>query len=300
MPYDVLADFDYVTLIMETPFVLTVNAQTPVRSMKELVNYAKANPGKLNIGSFGVGSTPHILAEILSQEAGISLMHVPFKGSALITTAVIGGEVDVVFSDMAVVLPHVQAGKLRALAVTSAKRALALPELPTLVEAGIAGYVTNEHSFTDLVDTLCSAKRGEFPWASSIIAGVVARLHRRAVGGRRLHRRERRAPRAVPAPGRGLSRGRPVPRGPPLLRDDPARLLRGEPACGHSQPRGGADPLGLANAGCWGALRSPPGPPVRRQADLLLVGRSMTAVDPPSSVAGVSGTSSRSRSASRL
>jgi tripartite-type tricarboxylate transporter receptor subunit TctC len=81
MPYDVLNDFDFITLIMETPFVLTVNAQTPAPTIRDLVAYAKANPGKLNFGSFGIGSTPHILAEILSQEAGIKLVHVPFKGS---------------------------------------------------------------------------------------------------------------------------------------------------------------------------------------------------------------------------
>jgi tripartite-type tricarboxylate transporter receptor subunit TctC len=137
MPYDSLNDFEFVTQIMETPFVLTVNASLPVNSLRDLVAYAKANPGKLNIGSFGVGSTPHILAEILGQQTGTKIVHVPFKGSADGMAAQLAGDVPLNFDVVMSPMPHIKAGKLRPLLVTSQRRFKELPDTPTGVEAGI-------------------------------------------------------------------------------------------------------------------------------------------------------------------
>jgi tripartite-type tricarboxylate transporter receptor subunit TctC len=137
MPYDVLADFEFLTLVMETPFVLTANGNLPVASMKELVAHAKARPGKLNIGSFGIGSTPHILAEVFGQSAGVDLVHVPFKGSPDATAAQLAGEVPLNFDVVMSPMPHIRQGKLRPIAVTSARRYAGLPETPTVAEAGL-------------------------------------------------------------------------------------------------------------------------------------------------------------------
>ncbi len=137
MPYDSLADFEFVTQIMETPFVLTVNSSLPVNSLKDLVAYGKANPGKLNIGSFGVGSTPHILAEILAQQTGTRIVHVPFKGSADSMAAQLSGDVPLNFDVVMSPLPNIKAGKLRPIVVTSQRRYKDLPDTPTGLESGI-------------------------------------------------------------------------------------------------------------------------------------------------------------------
>jgi tripartite-type tricarboxylate transporter receptor subunit TctC len=137
MPYDSLADFEFITQVMETPFVLTVNSALPVNSLKELAAYGKANPGKLNIGSFGVGSTPHILAEILAQQTGTKIVHVPFKGSADGMAAQLAGDVPLNFDVVMSPLPHIKSGKLRPLVVTSSRRYRDLPDTPTGVEAGV-------------------------------------------------------------------------------------------------------------------------------------------------------------------
>ena len=137
MPNDSLADFEFVTQIMETPFVLTVNSSLPVNSLKDLVAYAKANPGKLNIGSFGVGSTPHILAEILSQQTGTRIVHVPFKGSADGMAAQLSGDVPLNFDVVMSPLPQIRQGRLRPILVTSLRRHKELPDTPTGIESGI-------------------------------------------------------------------------------------------------------------------------------------------------------------------
>lgn len=137
MPYDSLHDFEFITQIMETPFVLTVNSNLPIASLKELVTYAKANPDKLNIGSYGVGSTPHILAEILAQQAGIKIVHVPFKGSSDGMTAQLANQVQLNFDVVMSPLPHIKQGRLRPLLVTSSRRYRELPDTPTGIELGI-------------------------------------------------------------------------------------------------------------------------------------------------------------------
>ena len=137
VPYDILRDFEFVTPVMETPFVLTVNSALPAASLKELLAHARANPGKLNIGSFGIGSTPHILAEILGHSAGVQLVHVPFKGSPDGMAAQLGGEVQLNFDVVMSPLPHIRSGRLKPLVVTSAQRYPGLGDTPTAAEAGL-------------------------------------------------------------------------------------------------------------------------------------------------------------------
>lgn len=136
MPFNVLEDFAFITRLSEAPFFLTVPAELPVRSASELAAYAKANPGKLNFGSFGVGSTPHILGETLLLAVGAPMVHVPYKGTGDLLAAHLGGQVQINFDVLQPLLSHIKAGKLRPLLVTAAKRSKALPEVPTAAEAG--------------------------------------------------------------------------------------------------------------------------------------------------------------------
>ncbi len=137
MPFDPLEDLDYITQIMETPFVLTANAALPVISAKELIAYAKANPGKLNYASFGIGSTPHILGEILAQYAGAPMVHVPFKGSSESIAAHIAGDIQINFDVVPTLMPHIRQGRLRPLLITSARQFRDLPDVPTGPELGM-------------------------------------------------------------------------------------------------------------------------------------------------------------------
>ncbi len=137
MPFNVLEDFAFITRISEAPFFLTVPADFPARTAAELVAYAKANPGKLNFGSFGVGSTPHILGETLALAAGAPMVHVPFKGTGDLLAAHLGGQVQVNFDVLQPLLPHIKQGKLRPLLITSARRSRELPDVPTAAEAGL-------------------------------------------------------------------------------------------------------------------------------------------------------------------
>ena len=138
--YDPLRDFAGVTLVAAGPNVLVVNPGLPVKSVQELVAYAKANPGKLNFGSGGAGSPAHLAGEMFKSLTGVAMTHVPYKGTVLSVNDLIAGQVQVVFSDAPPAVPHVKSGKLRALAVTGAKRTPLLPEVPTVAEAGVAGF----------------------------------------------------------------------------------------------------------------------------------------------------------------
>jgi len=122
--------------VMDTPQVVAVHESLPVKSMAELVSYAKANPGKVSWGSQGFGTAPHLLAELFKLEAGVDIVHVPYRGTAPMLAAIIANEVQVVADPMTTSLPHIQSGKLRALAVTSSKRSPKLPDVPTVIEAG--------------------------------------------------------------------------------------------------------------------------------------------------------------------
>ena len=138
--YDPLRDFAGISLVAAGPNVLVVNPALPVKSVQELTAYAKANPGKLNFGSGGAGSPAHLAGEMFKTLTGVAMTHVPYKGTVLSVNDLIAGQVQLVFSDAPPAMPHVKSGKLRALAVTGAKRTPLLPELPTVAEGGVAGF----------------------------------------------------------------------------------------------------------------------------------------------------------------
>ena len=140
LPYDTQTAFAPVALVAHSPNVLVVNPKEPFHSVKELLDYARANPGKLNYGSFGNGTSAHLAGELFKNLAKVDLVHVPYKGSAPAMTDLMGGQIQLMFTTVASVASHIKSGKLRALAVTSAERSKAFPDLPTVAEAGVPGY----------------------------------------------------------------------------------------------------------------------------------------------------------------
>jgi tripartite-type tricarboxylate transporter receptor subunit TctC len=140
MPYDAVKDFVPITLVAITPNVLVVNPALPVNSARELIAYAKANPGKLAFGSGSNGSAGHLAGELFKVETGTDMLHVPFKGAAPAMQALLAGDTQLMFDNLASSTPQVKAGKLKALAVTTAQRSKLAPELPTLAEAGLQGF----------------------------------------------------------------------------------------------------------------------------------------------------------------
>ena len=136
LPYDVQKELAPVITTTSQPNVLAVNAQVPAKDVKELVAYAKANPGKLNYASVGPGSSSHLNGELLKSLAGIDIVHIPFNGSPPAVTSTVQGETQMLFAVMQPLQPQIQGGKLRALAVTSAARFALLPNLPTIAESG--------------------------------------------------------------------------------------------------------------------------------------------------------------------
>lgn len=140
LAYDSIKDFAPVTLVTSTPLMLVVNPSLPATSVKELIALAKSKPGQLNIGSGGNGTITHLAGELFKTLAGVDILHVPYTGAPPAITAALGGEVSVLFTTTPAVLAHVKAGKLRALAVTSPKRSPIAPDVPTIAEAGVAGY----------------------------------------------------------------------------------------------------------------------------------------------------------------
>jgi tripartite-type tricarboxylate transporter receptor subunit TctC len=140
LPYDPLRDFAPVSMLATSSFILLANPSFQAKSVQELITLAKAQPGKIDYASSGTGSSLHMTMEVFKSAAGIDLLHVPYKGSNALMTDVISGRVPLVFSTMAPALPHVKSGKLRALGVSSAKRATAAPDVPTIAESGIRGF----------------------------------------------------------------------------------------------------------------------------------------------------------------
>jgi len=134
IPYDVKKDFAFITLVVRVPEVLAVHPSLPANSLSELISYAKANPGKVNFGSAGSGSITHLAGELLKAEAKIDIVHVPYKGAAPAVNDLLGGQVQMGIFDVPVLLGHIRGGKLKALAVTSARRAATLPDVPTTAE----------------------------------------------------------------------------------------------------------------------------------------------------------------------
>ncbi|HVP09144.1 MAG TPA: tripartite tricarboxylate transporter substrate binding protein [Burkholderiales bacterium] len=139
LPFDTLRDFAPVSMFSESPNILVVNAKLAAASLKDFLAYARANPGKLNYSSAGAGTTQHLSAELLKLRTGISMVHVPYKGTAPSLTALIAGEVDASFANIPAILQHVKSGRLRPLASTGTKRAALMPDVPTMKEAGVKG-----------------------------------------------------------------------------------------------------------------------------------------------------------------
>ncbi len=141
LPYDTFKALAPVALIARSFDIVVVNPKLPFMSIQDVVAYAKANPGKLNFGSPGIGSSPHLAGEYFKNLARVDITHVPYKGSALALTDLLGGQIQMIFSTVPSAASYVQSGQLRALAVTSARRSAAYPDLPTVAEAGVSGYV---------------------------------------------------------------------------------------------------------------------------------------------------------------
>ncbi|WP_326537172.1 Bug family tripartite tricarboxylate transporter substrate binding protein [Pseudorhodoferax sp.] len=142
LPYDPVQDFAPVSLIANIENVLVVHPSVPARTVRELVDYARANPGKLTYASSGAGSTYHLGGELFRTQTGIDITHVPYKGAAPAIQDVLAGHVHMMFDNMSSAIPNIQAGRVRALGVASRNRYPALPQLPTIEEAGVPGYET--------------------------------------------------------------------------------------------------------------------------------------------------------------
>ena len=140
LPYDLDKDLAPVTGVAYVPDVIVVNPKVPAKSIKELVAYSKANPNKVNYGSSGNGTTRHLAGEIFNRMTGTSMQHVPYKGSGPAMTALLGGEIDLIFEGLGSAASHIRGEKIRALAVTSPKRSPAFPDIPTMAEAGVPGF----------------------------------------------------------------------------------------------------------------------------------------------------------------
>jgi tripartite-type tricarboxylate transporter receptor subunit TctC len=140
VPYDPVRDFAPITLAATAPNILVVNPKLPIKSVAELIAAAKAAPGKLTYGTPGIGTSPHLCMELFNSMAGVELQHIPYKGTAAAVTDIIGGQIDVAFATALTAKPLIDAGRLRALAVSGPRRVEALPNVPPVAEAGVPGY----------------------------------------------------------------------------------------------------------------------------------------------------------------
>lgn len=140
LPYDPAKDFTPVSMFFNTPLYLVVNPDVPAKNVKELIAYGKAHPAKLSFGSIGNGSSLHLIGEMFKAQAGVDMLHVPYKGSVPAVTDLVGGQIQLIFDAGTSTLPLVRSGKLRVLAVTSATRASGTPDVPTLAESGVPGF----------------------------------------------------------------------------------------------------------------------------------------------------------------
>ena len=138
--YNLMRDLAPVILVARVPNVMVVHPSVPARSVKEFIDYVKANPGKINFASSGSGTSIHMSGELFKLLSGVDIVHVPYKGSAAALTDLIGGQVSVMFDNLPPSMPHIRSGKLRPLAITTTTRYPTLPDLPTMVEAGVPGY----------------------------------------------------------------------------------------------------------------------------------------------------------------
>ena len=149
LPYDTLRDFVPVTMVTAAPNVLLLHPSVPAASVGELIDYARRNPGRLNFGSPGNGSSPHLGGELLKRLANIDMVHVPYSGAGPASVDLFGGQIQMMFDNPVTALPNIRAGRVKALAVTGSKRSPLLPDLPTMSEAGVPGYEI--YSWTGMV-----------------------------------------------------------------------------------------------------------------------------------------------------
>ncbi len=140
LTYDPVKDFTPVALVAQVPNILVVNPSVPAKSVKELIEFARARPGYLNFGSGSTGSTGHLAGELFKTMAGVQMVHIPYKGGAPAMADLLAGQVQLMFDNLANALPNVRAGRLRALAVTTLARSQAMPDLPTIAESGLPGF----------------------------------------------------------------------------------------------------------------------------------------------------------------
>ncbi len=140
LPYDPQRDFAPVSMLATSPLMLAVHPSLPIRSVTEMIKLARARPGQLSFGAGGTGTPPHMAGELFKQMAGVDLLYVPYKGEAPAITDLIGGQISLIFSNVVAVLPQVQAGRLRGVAVTAVERLPLLPDYPTVAESGVPGF----------------------------------------------------------------------------------------------------------------------------------------------------------------
>ena len=143
LPFDVEKDFEPISLSAMIPQILVVHPSVPANNVQELIAYAKAQPGKLNYASVGTGSPGHIAGELFKLKTGVDIVHVPYKGGGPAVTDTIGGQVQLLFVSMPAAWQHVKSGRLKAIAVTSAKRSVAAPDVPTIMESGVPDFVVD-------------------------------------------------------------------------------------------------------------------------------------------------------------
>jgi len=144
LPYDLERDFHAVSQVSTLFYVLTVNPAFPAKTIRELIAYAKANPGKVHQGSSGTGALQHFAGEMLAHQAGVRFTHVPYKGGAASLAAVMAGEVEMSFTTLLSARPHMATGRIRILGITAAKRSPAIPDIPTIAESGVPGFEANQ------------------------------------------------------------------------------------------------------------------------------------------------------------
>ncbi|NMM76618.1 tripartite tricarboxylate transporter substrate binding protein [Acidovorax sp. SRB_24] len=140
MPFDHIKDFAPLSRVANVPNLLVAHPAEPYKTVPEMIAYAKAHPGKINFGSPGNGASPHLSGELFKSMAKVNLTHIPYKGSAPAVSDLLGNQISIMFDNMPSVIPHVRSGKLRAIAITTAKRSPELPDVPTIAEAGVPGY----------------------------------------------------------------------------------------------------------------------------------------------------------------
>ena len=140
LPYDAIRDFAYIGLIATTPNVMVVHPSVPATTVAEFIAYAKVNPGKVSYGSSGIGTSTHLAVELLKSMTGIQLVHVPYKGGAQSSADLIGGQIQLLITNLPEQVAYIKAGRTRALGVSTAKRSPQFPDVPTIAEAGVPGY----------------------------------------------------------------------------------------------------------------------------------------------------------------